>query len=250
MRKPAFKLLSLATLFSVLVLPVAAKNMSAPGLTKKVAIGTVQQVTGNRVVIEPKGQTRKTEVVVSGATKVVGQDLKTLRVSQIKPNDMVAVLSSDSGTATGAGRPVKIFVKDASASAQSKRRAVQGLIQSISGNTIILVHQIHRERTYTVFFNEQTIIKMKDSTASGSAQLQPGMRIAAVGDLVPGGILAKRIHVIPGKATGIFKKQPFATPSGGAGTPSATPPPPATGSGGTGTSSGTPPPPATSSATP
>jgi len=245
-------LAALLLVLGFLVLPAYAINTTAPGQAKKVQVGTVQKVTGNTVVIEPKGQAKKSEVVVTKDTKVVGQDKKTLKVSQIKPKDMIAAISSDSGTATVGGRPVKVFVKDATASAQSKRRAVQGLIQSISGNTITVVHQIHRDRVYTVFFNESTLIKMKDATATGSGQLQPGQRIVAVGDLVPGGILAKRIHVIPGKATGIFKKQPFATPSGGTGTPSGTPPPPATGSG-NGTPSATPPPPpppATSSATP
>ena len=57
------------------------------------------------------------------------------------------------------------------------------------------------------------------------ADLSLGLRIAAVGDLNEEGLLvAKRIHVIPGKATGIFEKQPFTAPEAtGTATPSATP---------------------------
>ena len=117
----------------------------------------------------------------------------------------------------------KVSVVQATSAAQLKRRAVMGVISDIIGNIINLVHQIQRDRTYRVLVNEQTVYHIKGiATGSGSlADLSIGQRIAAVGDLAEdGGILAKRIHVIPGKATGIFQRFPIATPSA---TPTSTP---------------------------
>ena len=123
----------------------------------------------------------------------------------------------------------KVIVREATGAAQLKRRAVMGVISDIVGNIITLVHQIQRSRIYQVSVNEQTVYHIKGiATGSGSlADLAVGQRIAAVGDLADdGGILAKRIHGIPGKATGIFRRFPIATPSAtpsGFATPSATP---------------------------
>lgn len=110
----------------------------------------------------------------------------------------------------------KVLVGEATPGAQLKRRAVMGVISDIAGSLITLVHQIQRDRLYKVTVNDQTIYSIK-GIATGSASLSDlaiGQRIAAVGQLVEGGgILAKRIHVIPGKATGIFSRFPVATPS-------------------------------------
>lgn len=117
----------------------------------------------------------------------------------------------------------KVIVLEATGAAQLKRRAVMGVISDIVGNIITLVHQIQRERSWRVLVNEQTVYHIKGiATGSGSlSDLSVGLRIAAVGDLAEdGGILAKRIHVIPGKATGIFRRFPIATPSA---TPTSTP---------------------------
>lgn len=106
----------------------------------------------------------------------------------------------------------KVVIKEATASAQGKRRAVHGIVTSIEGSLITLVHQIHRDRVYQVQTNANTLIKSKDATASASLVI--GVRIVAVGDLGSDGvIIAKRIHIIPGKATGIFRKNPLASSS-------------------------------------
>lgn len=119
---------------------------------------------------------------------------------------------------------LKVSVSESTVSAQSKRRAVQGIISSIDGSVITLVHQIQRDRTYQLLFFGATIIQTKsEKSASSSASLVPGIRIVAVGDLNSSGqIVAKRIKIIPGKATGIFKKNPLSTQSA---TISATPGP-------------------------
>lgn len=235
------------TLLLLTVTPLYSQGKSneAPGQQKKeeqktveqkVIIGSLNAVTENSVTVENKNNKQKTEAVVNLATKIIGADNKPVKLGALKLKDLIAVISSDSAAATsGAKLKVKkIFVKEASSSAQLKRRAVMGVITAIQGNTLTLAHQIQRDRTYTVEVTEQTVIHQKSTEASGSATLATlvvGMRIAAVGDLNPGGgIIAKRIHIIPGKATGIFNKNPLATPSAsivaspsGVATPSALP---------------------------
>ena len=229
MRKLLVKTGMVLALFLIAVTPLhgQGKSNQAPGqnktekkiTTQKVTIGSLDSVTENSVVVENKKNKQKTEALIDKATKVIGANNKPVKLGTLKLKDLIAVISSDSAAATsGAKLKVKkIFVKEASGSAQQKRRAVMGVITNISGTTLTLAPQIQRERTYTVVVNEQTIIHQKSTEASGSAtlaSLRVGMRIAAVGDLnETGGIIAKRIHIIPGKATGVFNKNPLATPS-------------------------------------
>lgn len=210
--------------------PGQAKKEEEAG--QKATIGNVEQVTTNAVILEEKKLKKKTEVVVDKNTKVVGQEKKTLKLHSIKPKDLVAIISTESATATGGGllkKAIKIFVRQQTAtpSAQLKRHAVYGVITNINNNQITLAHPVHRERIYNLLISAQTVIKIKGITTATLADLQIGQRIAAVGDLNENGVLvAKRIHVIPGKATGLFEKYPLATPSATitpTSTPSATP---------------------------
>lgn len=105
----------------------------------------------------------------------------------------------------------RINVTAASSSAQLKRRAVMGVIAEIKGNILTLTHQIKTGSKYTVILTPDTIIKSKSATSSAS--LIVGLRIAVVGDPGVEGITARLIHIIPGLATGIFNRQPIATPS-------------------------------------
>lgn len=200
------------------------KSGQAPGQVKKdekssqAVLGNVEKVIGNAVVFEEKGSKKTVEVTTDSQTQVIGQAKKKLRLSDIKPKDMVAVVATPSGTATESGKPgkaIKVFVKEASPSAQGKRHAVHGIITGINSGVITLVHQIQQDRFYSVAFDSATVVKMKGIPDATTANLELGARIAAVG--VPGAdgtLLAKRIHVIPGKAIGVFKRQsPIATPS-------------------------------------
>lgn len=195
------------------------------GAESKVIVGKVEKVSENKVTLEEKKGKKKTEAIIDQDTKVVGQERKALRWEEIKVKDKIAIISTESAAwATRGGerrKALKVFVKPATSSGELKRRAVQGIITNISGLTITLAHQIQRDRVYTVVVNEQTVIKIKGVEKATMADLKVGQRMAAVGNLTgTGGILAKRIHVIPGKATGIFERYPIATPSA---TPIATP---------------------------
>lgn len=111
----------------------------------------------------------------------------------------------------------KMEAKQATAGAALKRHAVSGVIVNVSGGVITLAHQIQEERTYTIYINNGTQISMKGNNSSSSASLSSGltagMRIAVVGIPIDSGLLATRIHVIPGKAVGVFKRQPVSSAS-------------------------------------
>lgn len=123
------------------------------------------------------------------------------------------------------GKINRLSFKEATGSSQSKRRAISGVITAIEKGVITLAHIIHRERITTILTDGSTVVHMKGNDAASIADLTVGMRIAVVGDISSSqsGLLAKRIHVIPGKAVGVFDKHPLATPSGNLATPSSTP---------------------------
>lgn len=216
------------------VLPLYAKGKpdSPPGQDKNgqgnthtsAVVGSVDNITNQTIVIEDKkGNKQKTNI--DNGTQVIGRGNKPLKLGAIKLKDTIALITSE-GTASGQlGKVTKIFVQDASASAQSKRRAVAGVITAINNGVITLAHIIHRDRIYTIFTDSTTEVNIKGNENAKVSDLSVGMHIAAVGDLNPtGGILAKRIHVIPGQSIGVFKRFPVATPSATlTATPSATP---------------------------
>lgn len=199
-----------------------AKNATAAGSGNKgggqqVTIGNVEGVEDSMVIVEEK-KGKKIEALVDSTTQILGQGKKPLGINQIKPKDRVAVVSSSSANASDEGKPkkaIKIFVaQSSSSSAQSKRRAIQGLITGINGAVITIVHQVQQDRFFNLLTNAQTLVKIKGVLNATLSDLRPGMRVAAVGDLNEQGVLvAKRIHVIPGKAKGLTGLIPSSTPS-------------------------------------
>ncbi len=150
----------------------------------------------------------------------LGNKVKIEKPQKIGVGRMVEILSQESSPESSLGKDLKrknMEIKQASSEAQLKRHAVAGVIIDISGGVITLAHQIQRERTYTIYFNNSTEISMKDNNSTESAglssELSIGMRIAVVGIPTDTGLIATRIHVIPGKAVGVFRKQPVATTS-------------------------------------
>lgn len=194
-----------------------------------VIIGSVKNIKIDKnekiLIMQEKKSQQINQVVVADDVKLVGQDKKILKIGAIKLKDLIAVVSTENEKVATDGAKFKIkkiFIKEASSSAKLKRKAVQGIVTSISGNLLTLAHQIHRDRIYQVTVDTNTFIKIKEASESAnSSDLSIGMRIVAVGDLAEGGgIIAKRIHVIPGKSTGIEGKYPLLSPSA---TPSAAP---------------------------
>lgn len=104
-----------------------------------------------------------------------------------------------------------------------KRHAISGVIINNSAGVITLAHQIQRDREVAVYYNSATRITIKDNPDASSAQLVPGMRIVAVGVPSEDGLLASKILVIPGKATGILTKNPISPAPSSTTTPTPTP---------------------------
>lgn len=155
---------------------------------------------------------------VDKTTVFTDENNKPVKSNSIKPQDRVIAIveSEDGGTNSGQlKKALKIIARSSTDSAQlrvTRRRAVQGVVTALSGTTIQLTHQIQRDRLYNVIFNDRTVVTALGS--SGSANLvttliQVGQRIIVMGNAADNGdILASRIRIIPGKATGVFVKQP------------------------------------------
>src|SRR3989344_7606022 len=69
---------------------------------KKVTIGEVEKVNGATVTIKDKKQNEASAVTLDSTTKVVGKNNKAVKLNSIKPKDIVALISTDSATATTA----------------------------------------------------------------------------------------------------------------------------------------------------
>lgn len=143
-------------------------------------------------------------------------EVKPKKIGTAKLKEMLASQSSTSATVKKLN---KFQVQSASSSAVMKRHAVMGVITALSEGSITIAHQIQSERVSTILYNGTTIISGKDISSSSSAQFEVGMRITAVGIPSDAGLLATRIHIIPGKAIGVINR--LATGSAGliSGTP-------------------------------
>lgn len=184
--------------------------------------GKNQAQTQNKASLNQAGEikvkTNQKPISVADFLKNKGKTEKPVKIGTGK---MMDILSEESTTGASLNKSLKLKkmdVEQASIGAELKRHALEGVITQISGGVITLAHQIQRDRTYTIYYNNNTVISMKDNKASGSASLtgtalSVGMRIAVVGIPADSGLMATRIHVIPGKAIGIFKRNPVSSTS-------------------------------------
>lgn len=202
----------------------------APGQQKKqetdINVGTVDRVSPGKVKIKTHG--KSVEVTTNKNTKIIDKPSgKVLSPGQIKKNDKIATFSSE---ATGSADLILVKSASPSASLQKKRRAVYGLVRSIDGNNIVVSHPIKDNPRYTIQVTGNTFIKIKGLVSATIADINLNDRLTAVGNWDGDVLVVKRIHVIPGRAIGLFEKiaTESATPSATAsatpsGTPSASP---------------------------
>ncbi|OGG04886.1 hypothetical protein A2Z33_06310 [Candidatus Gottesmanbacteria bacterium RBG_16_52_11] len=223
-----------------LVSAAAAKTDNAPGQLKKTENSYKTQ---NQAADKPVTSVTKTDP--PGLLKKpspTAQPLPTANAKQVEsfvavkskgkaPEKIGAaklrnILTEGTSSATLSGvrvKKAKMTLKTATAGAQLKRHAVMGVITAITDGIITISHQTQTGRTWIIYYNAATVITMKGIETPTAANLTAGMRIAAVGEVAPeNGILAKRIHVIPGKAGGLTGRVPIATPSAAFGTPAPT----------------------------
>jgi len=214
---------------------VLGKTDTAPGQVKKTSVTTTAVKNEQQTQNTPKVKAIPTKKPVQEAVVILEKKINTAKINTFletktvkiyppkmgpaKIKEILSLEATDSSKVKGAIRLEKMLAREATPATQLKRHAVQGVITAISGEIITISHQTQRERTFTIYTNAATSIKMKDTATATVADLRVGMRIAAVGEPVNDGILANRIHVIPGNAIGVFKKNPIAT-EGGTLTPS------------------------------
>lgn len=165
--------------------------------------------------------------------------LKTAKLGTLQMKDLLNIAGTDAGKLKNMNKKLyKLELKQATGSSLlKKRRAVMGIITSISGNIITLAHQIQSDRIYTIVMDGNTVITGKltepvtedtdaeNATSSGTQlALEPDTRIAAFGlPQADGTLLAEKIHIIPGLAVGVYNlnedSQISSTPSSITATP-------------------------------
>lgn len=203
------------------------KPETPPGQLKKSETAPELKVkTAPPAVKNGKPEVKPKEVTDFLAKKVRTEATVSAKLGAGKIKDLIKNASA-SGDLTVGGVRVRVremIRREATPGAVMKRHAISGVITGLGDSRIIISHQTQRERVNTVYYNEATLVKIKDNPAATTADLAIGQRIAASGEVVDGTLLARRIHVIPGRGTGLMEKNPIAT-SGGVlnATPSATP---------------------------
>lgn len=218
-------LILISFLFSISLASVFAYGQvlgkkDAKGQIKKqnveVNVGTVKEVGNDKVKV--KTNKKDVEVKTNKNTKIIGKPGNTkLSPGQIKKGDKIATFESKKTEATGT--PQLMLVKHATDSAKvKKRRAVYGLVREIGADTLVVSHPIKDNPRYTIQVTADTYIKIKGMEVATITDIKINDRLAAVGRWNGDVLVVKRIHVIPGKAIGLFEK--VATPSA---IPSATP---------------------------
>ena len=226
---PTILIISASLLFPSVIFayPQVLGKKDARGQIKKqevdVTVGTVEEVGPNKIGVKTK-QGQKVEIGTDNNTKFLEKPSgRKLVPGQIKKADMVATVATASAQATISAKLV--LVRSATDSAVlKKRRAVYGLVRSISGNILVVSHPIRDNPRYTIQVVETTSVKIKGFAQATIGDVRVGDRMAAVGNWQDEVLVAKRVHVIPGKAIGLLERvgTRSATPSATA-TPSASP---------------------------
>ncbi|RJR24350.1 hypothetical protein C4578_03120 [Candidatus Microgenomates bacterium] len=199
------------------VLGVKSEKPNSASESKRMTVGEVEEIKGNKISVEDKKEKKTKEIILEGKTRIINQNNKAINLNQVKPKDKVAIIATEGPLATdtaGLTNRFKVYVKQQREIRETRRRAVHGVITAVSGSSITLTHQTQRDRISNLIVTESTEIKIKGAETGTLSDLAPGLRIAAVGDANSEGVLeAVRIHVIPGKATGIWENRPLPSQS-------------------------------------
>lgn len=215
-------LILILTVFTLVIFPTNAAAVPQV-LGKKevhldVNVGKIEEVKRGKVGIENKG--KKVEITTSEKTTIIEKpNGNKIAPGQLKKGDHVATFANPD--ATGSANLILVKPKSATDSAkpESRRRAVYGLVRQINGNILLVSHPIKDSPRYNVAVSDGTVIKIKGVENATIGNVKVGDRIAAVGLWAGDNLVAKKVHVIPGKAIGLLEKgasgsaTPFATPS-------------------------------------
>lgn len=184
------------------------------GFNVDVNVGKVENVKPPRVEFRSQGRT--IEIEATKSTRIIEKPSgKKITPAQIKKNDHIATFANPNATSSAN----LILVKPATGSAEvreTRRRAVYGLVREINGNILVVSQPTRDNPRYNVEVVEGTVIKIKGLAAATIGNIKVGDRVAAVGKWSGDNLVAKRVHVIPGRAIGLLER--IAT---GSATPSA-----------------------------
>lgn len=195
------------------------KEESRNDLEEKMRNKREEQLTTDKETLRGRkeGQPRPTLTVNEKEAKVKSflTSVETKRLTKV---GVKAIRELQTASSTNSATLTKQQIKKlestvASTGATLKRHAISGVITSVGEGQITISHQIQTDRVNTIYYNASTAVAIKGIINATTSDLAAGMRIAVVGELVDGILLAKRIHVIPGKAKGVIKKLPVASPS-------------------------------------
>ncbi|MFC1711338.1 DUF5666 domain-containing protein [Patescibacteria group bacterium] len=178
-------------------------------------VGNVEETAEQYLILTDKKGKKKVKTNIDEDTEIIGKDKNKNKLKFLKPKDKAAIITDEEASGSPKlKRALKVFHREATASAQLNRRALQGVITSLSASSITIAHQTQRDRVTTILINNDTAYKLKGVEDASLTDLTLGQRIVVIGDRDEAGVLtARRVHVIPGKAIGIFKRLPVATES-------------------------------------
>lgn len=208
---------------------VLGEKESSPGQVKKAnaALGesdTVNDTNPGQPTKKPNpsGNVKTSDLTVNptpdAKTKKLISDFLAVKTPGPKAAKVGATKLKTAQEGTGSAelrglKLKKLVASTATPGATLKRHALHGVVIGVADGVLSIAHQIQRDRTFTVYYNAATVVTGKGLVSPTGASIEVGMRIAAVGEPAADGVLAKRIHVIPGLATGILEKNPISSPS-------------------------------------
>ena len=214
--KTKFYLLTLTIIFLILLFPSVIFAYSqvlgkkdAKGQIKKqeveVNVGRIEEVKPEKIIVKTKD--KNIEVNTNKNTKIVEKPSgKQINQGQLKKDAQIATFEKKKEQATGSADLVIVNQATSSASLQQKRRAVYGVVRTITGNNIIVSHPIKDNPRYTLQVTDSTYIKIKGLASATISDIKIGDRITGVGNWDGNILVVKKIHIIPGKAIGLMQK--------------------------------------------
>ena len=179
--------------------------------------GEITAISGTTMTIQTRSDENKT-ILTDTETKFlsIGKGgKKEIKLADLATGDNIAVVGIAKDESSGTGKFVVKLNKP-----PTNRHALFGEVKGIGDGQITVSHLNHKDKpTTTVKVSADTKIKIKGKESATISDIKVGDKVAASGTVDDkGAITAKRLFVIPGKATGAEPK--VSTKSA---TPSATP---------------------------
>lgn len=176
--------------------------------------GEITAISGTTITLQTKKEEIKT-VFTNEETKFIQIQKggkKDITISDLKVGDRIAAVGIAKDEANGIAKFVVRLDKP-----DKNKHSVFGEVKKVSGSEITISHIIHKDKPETtVKVTDDTKIKIKGKESASIEDVKVGDKVAASGTVDDKGvIIAKRLFVIPGKASGVKPQEATksATPS-------------------------------------